>query len=255
MVGLREWGKGGANHQVWRSRIKNAPRLTVRLKEESSAMATHLTNEAVLVAAARRGNGDAFGTLIDQYRHNLYRLALRMTGNHEDAEDVTQEASLKAYCNLARFHGKSRFYTWLVRITLNEALMTLRKRRSQHELPWHDSTAVGDEAGGVVRREIEDTQPTPEAQCAALETQTILKEALQTLGPVLYSAFVLQYVEEFSERETAEILGISVTAEKSRVLRARRQLRRSLIALIGRERSIGPVVCRPRSPNRAALRQ
>jgi len=172
-------------------------------------MAAHLRNEASLVAAARLGNGDAFGTLIDQYRHHLYRLALRMTGSHEDAEDVTQEASLKAYCNLGRFRGKSRFYTWRVRIPMKEALMMLRKRRPQRELPWHDLVALGDEAGSVVAREIEDPGPTPETQCAGLETGRILSAALKTLRPVLYSTFVLQYIEEFTERETAEILGIS----------------------------------------------
>ena len=216
-------------------------------------MATHLRNEEALVAAARLGNGDAFGTLSDQYRHNIYRVALRMTGNHEDAEDVTQEALLKAYCNLGRFHGKSRFYTWLVRITVNEALMMLRKRRSQRQLPFQDTIAVGDEAESIVRREVEDPRPTPEVHCAGLETKRIFSEALKTLGPVLYGAFVLQYIEEFSERETAEILGISVSAEKSRVLRARRQLQQSLLGLIDRDpRSTAQVTCRPRSPKRAA---
>jgi RNA polymerase sigma-70 factor, ECF subfamily len=212
-------------------------------------MATHLANEAALVTDARRGNGDAFGTLIGQYRRNLYRLALRMTGNHEDAEDVTQEAFLKAYCNLRRFHGRSRFYTWLVRITVNEALMMLRKQRPRRELPWRDFAEVGDEAGSVSHREIEDPSPTPEATCARLETQRILKAALRNLGPALYSAFVLRYVEDFSEREAAEILGISLTAEKSRALRARRQLQRSLVLLFDRgPRPTAPVTCRPRSP-------
>ncbi|HMD96662.1 MAG TPA: sigma-70 family RNA polymerase sigma factor [Terriglobia bacterium] len=219
-------------------------------------MVTHLCNEAALVAAARLGNGDAFGTLIGQYRHHLYRLALRIVGNHEDAEDVTQEASLKAYRNLGRFHGKSRFYTWLVQITVNEALMMLRKRRPQRELPSHEFTAVGDETGRVVRREIEDPGPTPEMQCAELETKRILSEALKTLGPVLYSAFVLQYVEEFSERETAEILGISLTAEKSRVLRARRRLQQSLIGFFDRGPcSTGRLTCHLRTSKRIAKRQ
>jgi len=219
-------------------------------------MATHLCNERALVAAARLGNEDAFGILIGQYRHNLYRLALRMTGNHEDAEDVTQEATLKAYCNLARFHGKSRFYTWLVRITVNEALMTLRKRRTQHELPWNDFAPVGDESGTLVHRDIEDPHPTPEAHCAGEETRRILGEAMRTLGPVLYQAFVLQYVEEFSERETAEILGISVTAEKSRVLRARRQLQQNLRGTFGREtHGAGLLTYSPHSSMRMAVGQ
>jgi RNA polymerase sigma-70 factor, ECF subfamily len=216
-------------------------------------MVTHLCNEAALVAAARLGDGDAFGALIDQYRQHLYRLALRMTGNREDAEDVTQEASLKAYCNLGRFHEKSRFYTWLVRITVNEALMMLRKRRPQRELPWNDFIAAGDEAGSVVHREIEDPGPTPETRCAEQETKRILSDALKTLGPVPYGAFVLQCVEEFSERETAEILGISVTAEKSRVLRARLRLQQSLVGIFGRvRRPPARLTCRSRTSKRTA---
>jgi len=139
---------------------------------------------------------------------------------------------------------------------VNEALMMLRKRRSQRELPWQGFTAVGDETGSVVRREIEDPGPTPEMQCAGLETKRILSEALQTLGPVLYSTFILQYVEEFSERETAEILGISVTAEKSRVLRARRRLQQSLVDVFDRgPRSTGRLNCRLRASKRTARRQ
>lgn len=86
-------------------------------------MAAHLPNESALVAEARLGNGAAFGALISQYHPNLHRLALRVTGNREDAEDATQEALLKAYCNIGRFRGESRFYTWLARIALNEAFM------------------------------------------------------------------------------------------------------------------------------------
>jgi len=89
----------------------------------------HLANELVLVDAARAGNSDAFASLVGPYNQNVYRLAVNITHNHEDAEDVRQEALIKAYSNLGRFRGGSRFYTWLVRIALNEALMKLRKRR------------------------------------------------------------------------------------------------------------------------------
>src|ERR1700681_2666963 len=98
-------------------------------------MATHLSGETELVAAARSGDAEAFGLLIGHYYRNVFHLALRITRNHEDAEDVLQEASLKAYRNLKQFQGNSRFYTWLVRITMNEALMKLRKRRSDRQVP------------------------------------------------------------------------------------------------------------------------
>src|SRR3970040_310356 len=96
-------------------------------------MPTHLENEVTLVAEARAGSNDAFTTLLRQYDRNIYRLALNITGNQEDAEDVMQEAFLKAYTHLDRFQGNSRFYTWLVRIAVNESLMKLRKRRGNTE--------------------------------------------------------------------------------------------------------------------------
>jgi RNA polymerase sigma-70 factor (ECF subfamily) len=98
-------------------------------------MAVHLANENALLAEARVGNAEAFGTLVNQYYPNIYRLALQITGNREDAEDALQDAVLKAYVNLGQFRGNSRFYTWLVRIALNQALMKLRKRRSGKEVP------------------------------------------------------------------------------------------------------------------------
>ncbi len=91
-------------------------------------MPTHLDNEQSLVAAAQAGDSDAFVTLLNQYSRHIYRLGVSITGNHHDAEDVLQEASLKAYRAIAEFQGNSRFYTWLVRIAVNVALGKLRKR-------------------------------------------------------------------------------------------------------------------------------
>ena len=92
-------------------------------------MPTHLENENTLVADARAGNGDAFAALLSQYDTRLFRLALRITGNQQDAADALQEALLKAYKGIVGFRGESRFYTWIVRIVLNEGLMKLRERR------------------------------------------------------------------------------------------------------------------------------
>src|SRR5207237_2223379 len=97
-------------------------------------MPTHLPNEAALVSAEKAGDTTAFSTLVEQYDRYIYRLALNITGNKEDAEDVLQEALLKAYTRLGQFQGGSRFYTWLVRIAVNEALMKLRKRSPQKEV-------------------------------------------------------------------------------------------------------------------------
>ena len=91
-------------------------------------MPTHLDNEQSIVAAAQAGDSDAFVTLLNQYSRHIYRLGLSITGNYQDAEDVLQESSLKAYRAIAEFQGNSRFYTWLVRIAVNVALGKLRKR-------------------------------------------------------------------------------------------------------------------------------
>lgn len=187
-------------------------------------MATHLPNEGALVAAAQHGSHEAFAALVNQYHRNIYRLALRITGNHEDAEDALQEALLKAYCNLAGFHGQSLFYTWLVRITMNEALMKLRRNKRQGlkqvalDEAWPPIDAF------VASREVTD----PEVRYARVELRLALGRALDGISGRLSDAFVLRNVAELSVRETAAVLGLSVAAVKSRLLRARNRLRRRL---------------------------
>jgi RNA polymerase sigma-70 factor, ECF subfamily len=190
-------------------------------------MAIHLSDEAALVSAARLGDGDAFSALVNQYNRNVYRLALRITGNREDAEDSLQEALLKAYCNLKRFQGQSRFYTWLVRITMNEALMNLRRRRSDRALPLDDVQTTDE---GSVPRQFQDNKADPEKLYAQAELQEQLTGALKGISPRLSRALLLQSVGDYTVKETAETLGVSVAAVKSRLARARCRLRRRLRA-------------------------
>ncbi len=189
-------------------------------------MAVHLANETALLAEARVGSADAFGTLVHQYYRNIYRLALKITGNREDAEDVLQDAVLKAYSNLGQFRGNSRFYTWLVRIAVNQGLMKLRKRRSDKQVSLGEVTEIDGES--LVPREIEDWENNPERRYAEIELQEILGKALDGLGPRLCTAFVLRNLDDFSAREMAEMLGLSVAAVKSRLRRARLKLRQRL---------------------------
>lgn len=186
-------------------------------------MPTHLENEAALVAAARAGNAESFAALINQYDRHIFRLALNITGNQEDAEDVLQDSFLKAYSNLDRFQGDSRFYTWLVRIAVNEALMKLRKRRGASWVSLDDPVETDDLS--FVPREVEDWADNPEQRYAKSELQDILNQAIERLEPQFRTVFVLRDVEEFSTEETAEMLGLSVPAIKSRLLRARLKLR------------------------------
>ncbi len=189
-------------------------------------MPVHLENETTLVAEARAGNAAAFAALVGQYDRNVYRVALNITGNREDAEDAMQEAFLKAFANLARFQGGSRFYTWLTRITVNESLMKLRKRRTGREISL-DEPIEGDDQS-FMPRDIEDWGDDPAERYSKTELAAILDSAIQELEPGFRAVFVLRDVEHLSTAETAEMLGLSVPAVKSRLLRARLRLRERL---------------------------
>src|SRR6266705_1185256 len=181
-------------------------------------------DEHLLVAAARAGDAAAFEELVNRYEGKIFRLTRNITGNHEDAEDAMQDAFFKAYAHLRDFHGDSRFYTWLVRIAANEALMRLRKRRpNQFSL---DEPVEGDE--DLMPRELEDWGPSPEQRFAQTEMHEILSEVIDKLEPDFRVVFVLRDIEELSTEETAKTLGISVPAVKSRLLRARLKLRQKL---------------------------
>ena len=189
-------------------------------------MPIHLENEATLVAEAKEGSAEAFTVLVNQYERNIFHLALNITSNKEDAEDVLQESFLKAYTNLGRFQGNSRFYTWLVRIAVNESLMKLRKRRSDRQVSLDEKLETDDD--NLLPREIVDWGDNPEQRYAKTEWQEILAEATQTLEPAFRTVFTLRDVEQLSTEETAEALGLSVPAVKSRLLRARLKLRQRL---------------------------
>jgi RNA polymerase sigma-70 factor (ECF subfamily) len=143
-----------------------------------------------------------------------------VTQNREDAEEVTQEAFFRAFTHLEGFKGDSRFSTWLTRIAINEALMKLRRRRPTVSLDGERETE-----NGVVIHEVEDWGPSPEQRYSQQGLQHILSEAMGQLSPDLRLVTQLRDVEEFSTEETAQILGLSVSAVKSRSHRARITLR------------------------------
>jgi RNA polymerase sigma-70 factor (ECF subfamily) len=181
-------------------------------------------DEHLLVAAAKAGDSAAFEELVNRYERKIFRLTMNITRNREDAEDAMQDAFLKSYTHLQGFQGDSRFYTWLVRIAANEALMRLRKRRpNQFSL---DEPIEGED--DLMPRQIEDWDPSPEQRYAQTEMQEILDAVIEKLEPDFRTVFVLRDVEELSTEETAQALGISVPAVKSRLLRARLKLRQKL---------------------------
>lgn len=181
--------------------------------------------ELALVQAARAGDIAAFEELVRRYERNVFRIAQHITQNREDAEDVVQDAFLKAYQNLNQFQGNSKFYTWLVRIAVNEALMKLRRRKSSKTVSM-DQEVETDE--GTMPREVADWSPNPEQLYDQSELRDILGRTIQGLPASFRTVFVLRDVEGLSTEETAEMLDLSVPAVKSRLLRARLQLRERL---------------------------
>jgi RNA polymerase sigma-70 factor, ECF subfamily len=182
-------------------------------------------DESALVARAKSGDMDAFSELVTHYERRVFRMAKQITQNDDDAEDVLQETFLKAYTHLDNFQGNSKFYTWLVRIAVNEALMKLRKRRSDKTVPLDEPINTGEDE---MVREIAVWDENPEESYSREELSSVLNEAIQSLKPAYRTVFVLRDIEELSIEETAEALNLSISAVKSRLLRARLQLREKL---------------------------
>lgn len=189
--------------------------------------------EAELVEAAKRGHQAAFGELFAHHSKRVYRATLRITKNHEDAEDAAQESFLSAMLHLESFDGRSSFSTWLTRIAINSALMKLRKNRACPEISrdeqadTHEDFAPFDPA---------DPCPDPEEQFAQRQREQMVTAAVGNLRPALRQVIEMRRLREFSMKETARTLRISVPAAKSRLFHARVALRRmpSLKSMAGR---------------------
>jgi RNA polymerase sigma-70 factor (ECF subfamily) len=184
-----------------------------------------VSDESVLVDAARNGDVGAFEQLVRRYDRNIFRIAQRITQNREDAEDVVQDAFLKAFQNLGQFQGQSKFYTWLVRIAVNEALMRLRRRRPERMVSLDEEIRTEEDS---MPREVADWSPNPEQLYSQAELKDILSKTIQGLPLGFRTVFVLRDMEALSTEETAEALNLSIPAVKSRLLRARLQLRERL---------------------------
>jgi RNA polymerase sigma-70 factor (ECF subfamily) len=189
-------------------------------------------DELELVDNARKGDAASFSVLLRRYEGKIFRLAMNNTQNREDAEDVLQEAFLKAYEHLDQFQGNSRFYTWIVRIAVNQALMKLRKRRSDRAVSLDEQIDTGED---TVVREIAAWDPDPEERFSQVELNEILTGAIDELEPIYRTVFTLRDVDGLSTEETAEALDLTIPAVKSRLLRARLQLRDKLTRFFKRK--------------------
>lgn len=184
---------------------------------------TEATNDELLVSAARAGDAAAFAELRDRHSHKLMARIYRITMNWQDAEDVLQESLFKAFVHLPSFEGRSSFSSWLTRIAINSALMLLRKRRAV-EVSLDAPTIEGE----LLCWELPDTRRTPEQEYAHWEMEQHLRFAICGLRPSLRKVVDLRRKEDYSISEIAAALGISVTAAKSRLRRARTALHASM---------------------------
>lgn len=179
-----------------------------------------------LVHRAKAGDLPAFSELVSRHERKIFRLTQHITGNREDAEDALQDSFLKAYTKLGQFQEGSQFYTWLVRIAVNESLMRLRKRRNTPPTVSIDEPLESED--GFIPREIGQWDDNPEDRFAQQEVQEIVDRELKTMPDIFRTVLVLRDLEQISTEETARILDITVPAVKSRLLRARLQLREKL---------------------------
>jgi RNA polymerase sigma-70 factor, ECF subfamily len=184
-----------------------------------------------LVQASKNGNVAAFDQLVKRYDGKLFRIAQSVTHNREDSQDVVQETFLKAYQHLADFRGDSQFSTWLIRITLNQSLMKLRRLRRTKEVVLDEDFGTDED---VLPREVIDWAPNPEQLYGVSELRKLLIKTIEELRPIVRAVFVLQDLEGLSTDQTAEALNLSQSAVKSRLWRARLQLRERLNQYFGK---------------------
>jgi RNA polymerase sigma-70 factor, ECF subfamily len=198
--------------------IENVGEITGDLGERS---------EQQLVSAAKCGDKSAFGELCERHTRQIFRIAVRVTRNREDAEDVMQDSFLNAYAHLKNFDGRSKFVTWLTRIAINSALMKLRKKRSTPEISMDQNDVTTESRPHF---EFPDNAMNPEEAFYQNESKKILDAAIARLRPRTRKVVELQMRQEMSVKEAARTLEISETAAKSRMFHARESLRASLSA-------------------------
>ncbi len=178
-------------------------------------------SDGQLVDLAQRGDSDAFAELIERHMNTCKRLAISIVRDKQDAEDEVQNACWKAFEHLSQFQKDAKFSTWLSRIVVNQCLMRLRKNKRARFLYLDDGVAGED----VAVLELPDDEPSPEASHARGELRKVLRQEIARIPPLLRDVFLLRDVQELPMPDVAARLGISVAAAKSRLLRARLELR------------------------------
>jgi RNA polymerase sigma-70 factor (ECF subfamily) len=188
-------------------------------------MSSSKPSETISLEALRNGDRAEFARMVEAYYAMIYRLSIKMVGNPQDAEDILQETFIKAYRHVKDFDGRSSLSTWLYRVATNEALMFLRRKRP--EQISIDEPVETDE-GEVEPVQIVDWCCLPEQELLSSEAREHLDRAIEELSLSLRVVFVLRDIQGLSTLETAEVLNLSETAVKTRLSRARLQLREEL---------------------------
>jgi RNA polymerase sigma-70 factor, ECF subfamily len=183
--------------------------------------------EAALIERVRNGEHEAFYELVCPHERGIYLAALSILNNDADAEEVVQEAILKAFKAIGRFRGEAKFSTWIIQITINEARMKLRKDR-RHLYDSLDEPRRGEDAGDYVPRDFADWREIPSEALETSRLRQALKRGLESLSPKYRQVLVLRDVEHLNIAETAKLLGITEAAVKTRLLRARLMMRDAL---------------------------
>ena len=185
-------------------------------------------SDSVAVAQARAGDSGAFRVLVERHSRNLFRLAFRMTGNQQDAEDVVQETFLRAYRQLSKFDDRASFGTWLYRIAANCSLdlIRVRKRRSEHLEP------APEEGAPDPVQSLPDPAPTPDRLAMSGEVERKVAGVLNSLSEMERTAFVLRHYEGMCIDDIGRTLGVQPNAAKHSIFRAVQKLRRALEPLV-----------------------
>lgn len=182
--------------------------------------------DAPLVKAIQAGDGSAFELLVSRYDRKLFRIAYHIVHNAEDAQDIVQDTFIKVFKNIAQFQAQSKLSTWLYRIVVNQSLMEVRiKRRKPAPV---ELSLNGDEEDGRLPIDFSDWRPNPEEQYTESELRELLTRLLQELRPALRVVFIMHDIEGQPLQEVADTLDLTLSAVKTRSLRARLYLREQL---------------------------
>ncbi|HYZ83787.1 MAG TPA: sigma-70 family RNA polymerase sigma factor [Bryobacteraceae bacterium] len=190
----------------------------------------HELNDDELVCLVQGGENEAFAVLIERYQTPCQRVAVSILRDKSDAEDEVQNALWKAFQHINQFQRDARFSSWLTRIVVNQCLMRLRQTR-RAKFFYMDDTVIGEETQTI---DLPDRADTPEQRLGQTEVAQVLKREIERIPPLLRHAFVLRDIEQLPIEDVADRLGISVPAAKSRLLRARLELRNRLQRHYGR---------------------